>query len=62
MLAVCTPEFERFSAKADNQVNLLASQNTSTETSKNSNSAASVGVAMQLGNSGGGPAPVRAAA
>jgi hypothetical protein len=51
MLVVCTPEFEKFSGKADNQVNLLASQKTSTETS---NSAASVGVAAQLGNANSG--------
>jgi Hemagglutinin repeat len=40
--------------EADNQVNLLATQNTTTQTSTNSDSSASVGIAMQLGASGGG--------
>jgi len=40
--------------EADNQVNLLAAQNTNTQTSSNSNSSASVGIALQLGASGGG--------
>ena len=40
--------------EADNKVNLLAAQNTSSQTSSSSNSSASVGVAAQLGNGGGG--------
>lgn len=40
--------------QADNQVNLLAAQNTSTESSTNQSKSGSVGVAMQLGNGGGG--------
>jgi len=40
--------------EADNQVNLLAAQNTSTQTSSNSNRSASVGIAAQLGNQGSG--------
>ncbi len=40
--------------EADNKVNLLAAQNTSSQTSSNSNSSASVGVAAQLGNQGAG--------
>jgi len=40
--------------EADNQVNLLAAQNTSSQTSSSSNSSASVGIAAQLGNGGGG--------
>jgi filamentous hemagglutinin len=39
--------------QADNQVNLLAAQNTTTESSSNQSKSASVGVAMQLGNGGG---------
>jgi filamentous hemagglutinin len=40
--------------EADNKVNLLAAQNTTTRTSDSSNSSASVGIALQLGASGGG--------
>ena len=40
--------------KADNQVNLLAAQNTTSESSSNQSKSASVGVALQLGNSGAG--------
>ena len=40
--------------EADNQVTLLAAQNTSTQASDNSNISASVGIAMQLGNGGAG--------
>lgn len=40
--------------QADNKVNLLASSNTSTESSQSSNYAASLGVAAQLGNAGRG--------
>jgi filamentous hemagglutinin len=40
--------------KADNQVNLLAAQNTTSESSTNQSKSGSVGVAIQLGNGGGG--------
>ena len=40
--------------EADNQVNLLAAQNTGVQTSTSSNSSASVGLALQLGNQGAG--------
>jgi filamentous hemagglutinin len=40
--------------EADNQVALLAAANTTTQTSSSSNRSASVGLAAQLGNSGGG--------
>jgi filamentous hemagglutinin len=40
--------------KADNQVNLLAAANTTSESSTNQSKSGSVGVAMQLGNGGGG--------
>jgi len=42
------------SLKADNQVNLLAAQNTTTESSSNQSKSGSVGVAIQLGAGGGG--------
>ena len=42
------------SLQADNQVNLLAAQNTASQTSSSSNASASVGVAVQLGNAGAG--------
>jgi filamentous hemagglutinin len=40
--------------EADNKVNLLAAQNTTTQTSDSSNRSASVGIAAQLGNQGAG--------
>jgi hypothetical protein len=40
--------------KADNQVNLLAAQNTTSESSSNQSKSGSVGVAIQLGAGGGG--------
>ncbi|PUE12944.1 hemagglutinin repeat-containing protein [Limnohabitans sp. T6-20] len=40
--------------QADNQVNLLAAQNTTSESSSNQSKSGSVGVAAQLGNGGGG--------
>lgn len=40
--------------EADNQINLLAAQNTASQTSSSSNASASVGVAAQLGNAGAG--------
>lgn len=40
--------------KADNQVNLLAAQNTTSESSTNQSKSGSVGVAIQLGAGGGG--------
>ncbi|WP_228768307.1 hemagglutinin repeat-containing protein [Limnohabitans sp. DM1] len=40
--------------KADDQVNLLAAQNTTSESSSNQSKSGSVGVAMQLGAGGGG--------
>jgi filamentous hemagglutinin len=42
------------SLKADDQVNLLAASNTTSESSSNQSKSGSVGVAMQLGNGGGG--------
>ncbi len=39
---------------ADNQINLLAAQNTSQESSSSKSQSASVGIAAQLGNGGGG--------
>lgn len=40
--------------KADNQVNLLAAQNTTSESSSNQSKSGNVGVAIQLGAGGGG--------
>lgn len=40
--------------QADNQVNLLAAQNTTSESSSNQSKSGSVGVAIQLGAGGGG--------
>jgi filamentous hemagglutinin len=44
--------------QADNQVNLLAAQNTTTESSANQSKSGSVGVAVQLGNGGGAGAGI----
>eukprot|EP01032_Pedospumella_encystans_P011166 gene11166-13004_t len=40
--------------KADDQVNLLAAQNTTQESNSNQSKSGSIGLAMQLGNGGGG--------